>query len=72
MSDLENGIEYDEIARRAHEIASGPHASGNDEENWLEAERQLRAELQSIPAKRRTARAVRASKPPAGARSGIE
>jgi hypothetical protein len=42
----ERAPSHDEIAARAHEIAHGPDA-GRDDENWLRAERELRAAADS-------------------------
>jgi hypothetical protein len=44
---MTNTIQHEEIAKRAYEIYVGSGAQpGRDQENWLQAEAELRSELQ--------------------------
>jgi hypothetical protein len=54
---------HEEIARRAHEISQRGEGGGSDEENWLRAEEELRADR--APAKKPRKRAApKKSEPP--------
>ena len=42
MSEFETEIGENDVARRAHEISESGNGSQSDEENWFQAERELR------------------------------
>ena len=44
MTGADQKIDRDEIARRAYAIAQNGHANQSDEDNWLQAENEIRAE----------------------------
>ena len=44
MSGVDDQIDRDQVARRAYELAQTSDGARSDEDNWLQAERELRAE----------------------------
>jgi len=53
MAEVDGEVDRDEVARRAHELAENGDGSQSDEDNWLQAERELRAAKEtSVPTKR--------------------
>lgn len=63
MTGADHELDHDEIAQRAYAVAHNGHANQSDEENWLQAENEIRAEkaAQAPPKKSRKRRVAAVS-----------